>query len=122
VLSDELLGAGEWARAHVPAACEDYLTADDDGGYWLHLAVLRNPRASSRAIDPQAFDPTAATARWQLPSGLPFAIAEDFDSLPREIRDHVDVLTRVGHAAIIQRRGATATCPAGDQPVNKPTL
>ena len=101
--------AGDWARTHVPPACVDYLVADGYTGYWLHLAVLGNPRAAGRALDDDTFDPKKAIVRWILPGGLPYAIAGDFDALPRDIRTNVDVLARFGPAAVVQRRGAS-TC------------
>ena len=119
-ISDELLAAGEWARAHVPVNCVDYLTADDDGGYWLHLAVLRNPRASERSRDPDTFEPDKALLRWRATNGLPFAIAENFDALPQAIRDHVDVLAHLGRAAVVQRR-ERALCSSENQPASKPS-
>ena len=108
VVTQPLLLAGEWARAHVLPACVDYLVADGNSGYWLHLAVLGNPRASGRALDNDTFDPRKAIVRWVLPGGLPYAITEDFDGLPRDIRTNVDVLARFGPAAVVQRRGPSA--------------
>jgi hypothetical protein len=108
VLSTDLLEAGHWARAHVAPACVDYLTADDDTAYWLHLAVLGNARTTERSLVSDTFEPQKALVRWILPGGLPYAIASDFDTLPRDIRTNVDILARFGHAAVIKRRGATA--------------
>src|SRR5262249_51110433 len=110
VISDSLLAAGRWARAHVPPACVDYLVADDDSAYWLHLVVLGNPRAAKRSLAPETVDPPKAVERWILPGGLPYAIAEDPDTLPRDLRDNVDVLERFGRAAVIGRRGADHSC------------
>jgi hypothetical protein len=106
IVTQPLFLAGEWARTHVPPACVDYLVADGDSGYWLHLAVLGNPRAAGRALDNDTFDPHKAAVRWILPGGLPYAIAGHFDALPRDIRTSVDVLARFGPAAVVQRRGA----------------
>jgi hypothetical protein len=108
VVTQPVFLAGEWARAHVPPACVDYLVADGYTGYWLHLAVFGNPRAAGRALEDDTFDPKKAIVRWVLPGGLPYAIASDFDALPRDIRANVDVLARFGPAAVIQRRGASA--------------
>jgi hypothetical protein len=47
--------------------------------------------------------------RWIHPEGLPFAIAGDFDALPKDIRTSVDVIERFGPAAVVRRRGAS-TC------------
>jgi hypothetical protein len=42
--------------------------------------------------------------------GLPYAIASDFEALPRDIRTTVDTLARFGRAAVIKRQGASS-CP-----------
>lgn len=110
VISDSLRDAGRWTRAHLPPACVDYLVDDDDSAYWLHLAVLGNPRSAPRALDPDTFEPQKTLVRWVLPGGLPYAIAGDFDALPKDIRTSVDVLARFGPAAVVKRRGA-ASCP-----------
>ncbi len=110
VVTQPVFLAGDWARTHLPPACIDYLVADGYTGYWLHLAVLGNPRAAGRALDNDTFEPAKATVRWILPGGLPYAIAGDFDALPRDIRTNVDVLARFGPAAVLQRRGPSA-CP-----------
>ena len=115
VVSDELLEAGRWARANLPPSCVDYLVADDDSAYWLHLVVLRNPRTTARSLDSDTFEPQKAVVRWILPGGLPCAITSDLDALPRDIRTTVDTLARFGRAAVIKRRGASscdATSPA----------
>ena len=46
--------------------------------------------------------------RWILPNGLPLAVADDFEALPRDIRTNVDVLARFGPAAVVKRRGPSA--------------
>ena len=114
VISDSLRDAGRWARSHVPPGCVDYLVDDDDTAYWLHLAVLGNPRADARARDSDTFEPDKALIRWVLPGGLPYAIAGDVDALPKDIRTSVDVLARFGPAAVVKRRGA-ASCIDDDQ-------
>jgi hypothetical protein len=106
VVTEPLLVAGQWVRAHLPPACIDYLVADDYSAYWLHLAVLRNPRSGKH--DDDLFEAKKAVMRWVLPDGLPFAIAEDFDALPRDIRVNVDILARFGPAAVIKRRGLSS--------------
>ncbi len=114
VISDALNDAGRWAREHVPPACVDYLMSDDDSAYWLHLVVLGNPRASARSLNSDSFDPQKALVRWVLPGGLPYAITDRFEALPKDIRENVDVLVRFGSAAVVKRRGASpslAQCP-----------
>jgi hypothetical protein len=108
VISDSLRDAGRWTLAHLPPQCVDYLVADDDSAYWLHLAVLGNPRASPRSLDSDTFEPRLALIRWVLAGGLPYAIVEDFDALPRDIRTNVDVLARFERAAVVKRRGASS--------------
>ena len=62
-----------------------------------------------KSLPSHVFDPKKAIVRWILSNGLPFAIADDFDRLPRDIRTNVDVLARFGPAAVVQRRGPS-TC------------
>lgn len=107
--------AGEWARARLPPACVDYLVADGYTGYWLHLVVLGNPRATGRTLETDTFEPKQAIVRWILPNGLPYAIADDFDALPRDIRTSVDILARFGPAAVVQRRGPAACNENGNR-------
>jgi hypothetical protein len=108
VITEPVWLAGDWARTHLAPACLDYLVEDGNTGYWLHLAVLGNPRAAGRALDEDTFDPKKAIVRWILPGGLPYAIAGNFEALPRDIRTNVDVLARFGPAAVVQRRGTSA--------------
>jgi hypothetical protein len=109
VVSDDLWEAGQWARTHVPVACVDYLVGNEFTAYWLHLAVLGNPRATARTADNDTFLTAPSLARWIVPGGPPYAIA-NLTILPSEIRREVDVLHQVGSAAVIKRRG-TDTCP-----------
>jgi hypothetical protein len=112
VVTEPVLQAAKWARQHASPACIDYLTQDGYTAYWLHLAVFGNARASGRATDDDTFEPRKALVRWILPGGLPYAITDDFDALPRDIRSGVDVLARFGSAAVVKRRGSAATpCP-----------
>jgi len=110
-ITDSLLAAGRWARGHVSPACVDYLVTADDSAYWLHLAVLGNARTTVRSLDSDTFEPHKALVRWILPGGLPYAIADDFDTLPRDIRTNVDVLARFGSAAVVKRRGRASCTP-----------
>jgi hypothetical protein len=111
VVTERVLRAGEWARAHVPPACVDYLTQDGYTAYWLHLAVFGQPRASGRATDDDTFEPKKALVRWILPGGLPYAVADDLDALPRDIRSNVDIVAQFGRAAVVRRRGTPGPCP-----------
>ena len=110
VVTQAALVAAQWARARIPPACIDYLVIDGYTAYWLHLAVFGHPRASGRALNDDTFEPKKALDRWILPNGLPFAVADDFDALPRDIRTNVDIVARFGPAAVVKRRGPS-TCP-----------
>ena len=114
VVTQPVFLAGDWARTRVPPGCVDYLVADGYTAYWLHLAVFGNPRAAGRTLDDDTFDPKKAIVRWILPGGLPYAVAGDFDALPRDIRTNVDVLARFGPAAVVQRRGPSS-CDDGNR-------
>lgn len=104
VVSADLYDAGRWARGQLEAACVDYLVPNADTMYWLHLAVLGNPRSSLRTADPDTFVPARAIARWIEPAGLPYGIA-DLKTLPKEVLNDVDVLEQFGTAAVVKRRG-----------------
>jgi len=111
VITSSTLQAGEWARANLPPACVDYLTRDGYTAYWLHLAVFGQPRASGRATSDDTFEPQKALVRWILPGSLPYAITDDLEALPRDVRGNVDVVERFGRAAVVRRRGpAAAQC------------
>ena len=114
VVSHDLFAAGQWARAHVPPDCVDYLVGNEYTAYWLHLAVLGNARASARTGDDTTFATQASFARWLVPGTPRYAIA-NLAVLPAEIRESVDVLTQTGQAVVIGRRG-DATCPPSDRP------
>ncbi len=102
-----LYDAGRWARATLPAACVEYLVGDDETAYWLHLAVLGNPRMSDRTGDNATYEPDDAVVRWLTPNGLPYAIA-DLSALPKDVREELDVMRQFGSAAVVRRRGASA--------------
>ena len=106
VVSRDFYDAGQWTRANVGSSCVDYLVGDAYTAYWLHLAVLGNPRASARTADVDRHDARAAIARWIPADGLPYAIA-DMSLLPDEIRSRVTVLKQFGQAGIIARPGAS---------------
>lgn len=108
-LSAPLELAGIWARANVPAGCVEYLVSDPETAYWLHLAVLGNPRMSARTGDNATYELQQAVVRWLTPGGLPYAIA-DLSGLSRDVAGDLDVLARFGTAAVAKRRGDSA-CP-----------
>ena len=108
VVDLDLLEAGKWTRANVGQTCVDYLVADAETAYWLHLAVLGNPRASERMIEIDRYEPRAAVGPWITSEGRSYAVA-DFRLLPDEVRSRVDVVAQYGSAAVIRRRDATIT-------------
>lgn len=103
-----LYEAGQWARDHVPPGCVEYLVGDDETAYWLHLAVLGNPRMSNRTGDNSTYEPKDAIVRWLTTGGLPYALV-DLPAIPRDVREELDVVQRFGTAAVAKRRGA-ASC------------
>jgi hypothetical protein len=102
--------AGLWAAAHLPPGCVDYLVPNYASAYWLHLAVLGNPRAGARTGDSRTYDLQPALMRWLTPGGLPYAIV-DRRSVPRDIAEELDVLASFDDVAIARRRSSSA-CPA----------
>ena len=106
VVNLDLYEAGKWTRANVGQTCVDYLVADAETAYWLHLAVLGNPRASERMTEIDRYDPRAAMAPWITAEGRSYAVA-DLRLLPDEVRSRVDLVAQYGSAAVIRRRDAT---------------
>jgi hypothetical protein len=109
VVTESTYQAGRWARDHLPAACIDYLVADGYTGYWLHLAVLDNPRNTTRMEDDGTFEPRDAFARWIEADGLPYAIVDDMNGFSKALFASTDTLARFGNSAVIRRHGAS-TC------------
>lgn len=108
-ISTPLEQAGIWARDHVPVDCVEYLVDYDETAYWLHLAVLGNPRATPRSLDPDTYKPDFAIARWLTPGGLTYGIA-DFATLSSSVHENFDVLQEFGTAAVVRQRGPSS-CP-----------
>ena len=106
----ELEAAGRWAREHVDARCVEYLVGDDNTAYWLHLAVLGNPRRGSRTGDNTTYELTPALVRWLTPGRLPFAIA-DLRVIPTDIRETSEIVAQFGPAAVIKRKGPSSCGP-----------
>jgi hypothetical protein len=109
IVSDSARAAGTWARDHLPRACVDYLVADGYTGYWLHLAVLGNPRDTPRMNDADTFEPDKALRRWMETDGLPFAIVDDLNGFSRALFTSTETLAQFGQSAVIKRRG-TGVC------------
>jgi hypothetical protein len=107
----ELEAAGKWAREHVDPRCVEYLVGDDNTAYWLHLAVLGNPRRGERTGDNATYELTPALVRWLTPGGFPYAIA-DLRVLPSDIKGSSDIVAQFGPAAVVKRRGPSS-CRSG---------
>jgi len=105
VIKLDLQAAGQWLRANHAAACSDYLVADPETAYWLHLAVLGNPRSGERMREIDRYAPNAAMAPWITAEGRSYAIA-DLDLLPAEVGSRVQIMREFGRAAVIARPGA----------------
>ena len=108
VVDLDLYQAGKWVRANVGETCVDYLVADAETAYWLHLAVLGNPRSSARMEEIDRYEPRAAVGPWLTADGRGYAIA-DARVLPDEVRARVQIDKQFGHALVIRRAGAV-TC------------
>jgi hypothetical protein len=116
-ITERLNLAGRWARVHVDPACVEYLVGNDVAAYWLHLAVLGNPRMSARTSDTTSFERDPAIVRWMTAGGLPFAIA-DLSVVPTDVQQDFDVLARFGSAAVVARRSGGA-CPDATHSASK---
>jgi hypothetical protein len=108
VVDLDLYEAGKWVRANVGQGCVDYLVADAETAYWLHLAVLGNPRSSARMEEIDRYEPRAAVGPWLTTEGRGYAIA-DARVLPDEVRARVEIERQFGNALVIKRAGAV-TC------------
>jgi hypothetical protein len=108
VLTLDLYEAGKWVRANVGQSCVDYLVNDAETAYWLHLAVLGNPRSSPRMEEIDRYEPRAAVGPWLTDQSRGYAIA-DARTLPDEVRSRVEIEKQFGHALVIKRPGAV-TC------------
>jgi hypothetical protein len=104
VISDDLYAAGKWLRSNGGARCADYLVGHAETAYWLHLAVLGNPRSSERTSQLDQYDPRAAVAPWITSTGREFAIA-DLRLLPDELKPRIEIRKQFGSAAVIARPG-----------------
>ena len=105
IVNLDLDAAGQWLRSNNAATCADYLVAEAETAYWLHLAVLGNPRSGERMREIDRYEPRAAIAPWITAEGRTYAIA-DLDLLPEEVRGRVQILQQFGKAAVIARPGA----------------
>ena len=108
IVERDLYDAGKWVRANVGQSCVDYLVNDAETAYWLHLAVLGNPRSSARMAEMDRYEPRAAVGPWITADGRGYAIA-DARTLPDEVRSRVEIEKQFGNALVIKRPGAV-TC------------
>ena len=95
------LAAGLWARDHLPSECVDYFSRHWLTGYWLHLDVLGNPRVSDR-MRVETFDFPDVVGKWIDGKGLPYAIVEDLDTIPRDARADMLPLESFPPAAVVK--------------------
>jgi len=108
VVSLDLYNAGRWMRTNLGPGCADYLVGSADTAYWLHLAVLGNPRSSARTAEIDRYDSRAEIGRWVAGLGQGHAVV-DSGLLPQEVRSRTEVMAEFGSAAVIRRPGAV--CP-----------
>lgn len=101
--------AGKWAAQNLPAGCVEYLVPDVETAYWLHLAILGNPRMSARTGNDDTYELKKTLVRWLTPDGLPYAIV-DLAAIPSDVRLELDVIQPFGRAAVARRRGPSR-CP-----------
>jgi hypothetical protein len=106
VVSSDLYHAGQWMRANVGAGCADYLVNSADTAYWLHLAVLGNPRSSARTAEIDRYEPRQVMGQWVTDRGRGYAVA-DLTLLPDEVRKNVQVMKEFGRAAVIRGRASS---------------
>jgi hypothetical protein len=108
LVSVDLDAAARWARAHLQPACVDYIVDNAEQAYWLHLAVMGQPRSSPRTADIDGYTTNRAIGRWLEGDALPYAIARR-ELLPGEVLREVETVVSFGDAVVIQRRGVA--CP-----------
>jgi hypothetical protein len=114
LVSIDLDRAGRWARANLEPACVDYLVDDAEQAYWLHLAVMGQPRSSTRTADIDGYTTNRAVGRWIEGDALPYAIARR-DLLPGEVVRDAETVAAFGDAVVIQRRGVACPLPIANR-------
>ncbi len=103
--SVDLYAAGKWLRANGGAACADYLVADAETAYWLHLAVLGNPRASERMQRSRSLRPAdGGRRRGSQPKAAATRSLICAYCRPKS-RSRVELAAQFGSAAVITRAG-----------------
>jgi hypothetical protein len=123
IVTEPLVRAGEWAKSHLPRACVDYGVPQPTTAYWLHVAVLGNPREwerTSRLLED--FPAYQADVRQRRsPSIQRWAIVADVDEFRRSADGTVRVLFRDGPAAVVER-GRAARCSMTPAPIDRLAL
>jgi hypothetical protein len=105
IVSADLDAAGRWARANLRPECVDYVVRDAEQAYWLHLAVMGQPRSSPRTADLDGYTANRAVGQWIEGTALPYAVAVR-DLLPGEVLGAAEVVRTFGTAVIIKRADA----------------
>jgi len=109
-VSAEAYQAGRWAKANLPGDCIDYLSDHWVSAYWLHVAVLGNPRLSPHTEQIAADWNYAQTSRerWEQTTALPYAIITDWPGTPASVKALSAVMYQAGSAAVVRRVGQAA--------------
>jgi hypothetical protein len=105
IVTLDLAAAGQWVRdAHDPS-CVGYIVRDSEQAYWLHLAVLGQPRSSARTASLDHYTANRAIGDWIEGTAPAYAIALR-DLLPGEVLGNAEVARSFGTAVVIRRPGA----------------
>jgi hypothetical protein len=113
IVTADLYRASVWAREQFASEDIDYLVGNEYTAYWLHVAVLRNPRLSERTADNDLYRSEAAFSRWiDGTADARYAIVRP-SVLPSEIRERSRVLYQAGDAAVIERVNSTPAAAGG---------
>jgi hypothetical protein len=114
LVSTDLDAAGRWARAHLQPACVDYIVDNAEQAYWLHLAVMGQPRSSPRTTDIDGYTTNRAVGRWLQGEGSPYTIAR-VALLPGEVLREAKTLATFGTAVVIHRSGVACPLPIANR-------
>jgi len=115
----DLDAAGRWARTNLPPACVDYIVDNAEQAYWLHLAVMGQPRSSPRTADIDGYTANRAIGRWLEGKSPPYVVARRH-LLPGEMVGDADgvgdaeIVHAFGSAVVIHRRGVACPLTIGD--------
>jgi hypothetical protein len=115
-ITEPVYHAGLAAKTQLPSACVDYLVEHWLTAYWLHVDVLGNPRGS---LEGGRFGYRETLGRWIQPGSLPYAIAEDVDRLPNDVRQSIRVIRRFGPAGVVERADGRGVCRDSTPPIDR---